>query len=206
MLFLSCGKTRRGRKKKTFLKQICCQSQSTGVTRCSEAGPVNACKTQSARPDCNYAGTNMLFKMSHYELMLHCQSPVCFCPTVLDSLQKVWLMFGRRGMTGGLSEQVDAAHRWEELYTDAPVKTERSPSLQIQVLFSESIYLFSESINHFCCLCTQPFRCSELSCEASWFLALQVVLSARDLTSVSRGCKFEPRGDVGWAYQVRWSI
>lgn len=111
MLFLSCGKTRRGRgKKKHFLKQICCQSQSTGVTRCSEAGPVNAYKTQSARPDCNYAGTNMLFKISHYELMLHCQSPVCFCPTVLDSLQKVWLIFGPRDITGGLTEQVNA-HR-----------------------------------------------------------------------------------------------
>lgn len=62
---------------------MCCQSQSTGVTGCSEAGPVNACRTLSVRPDCNYAGTNMLFKMSHYELMLHCQSPVCFCPSVL---------------------------------------------------------------------------------------------------------------------------
>lgn len=137
--FCPVGKQEEGGKK-TFLKQICCQSQSTGVTRCSEAGPVNACKTQSARPDCNYAGTNMLFKMSHYELMLHCQSPVCFCPTVLDSLQKVCLMFGRRGMTGGLSEQVDAAHRWEE----------RSPSLQIQVLFSELISGFCHNL--FCCL------------------------------------------------------
>lgn len=144
MLFLSCGKTRRGRRKKTFLKQICCQSQSTGVTRCSEAGPVNACKTQSARPDCNYAGTNMLFKMSHYELMLHCQSPVCFCPTVLDSLQKVRLILGR--MTGGLSEQGDAAHRWDEIYSDAPVITERSPSLQIQVLSSEWISGFSHNL------------------------------------------------------------
>lgn len=146
MLFLSCGKTRRGRNFFFFPKQICCQSQSTGVTRCSEAGPVNACKTQSARPDCNYAGTNMLFKMSHYELMLHCQSPVCFCLTALDSLQKVWLILGRRAMTGGLSEQVDAAHWWDEIYTDAPVNTERSPSLQIQVLFSELICGFYHSL------------------------------------------------------------
>lgn len=64
------------------------------MTRCSEAGPVNACKTQSVRPDCNYAGTNMLFKMSHYELMLHCQSPVCFCPSVLDSLQRYGWYWG----------------------------------------------------------------------------------------------------------------
>lgn len=143
--FCPVGKQEEGGKKKHFLKQICCQSQSTGVTRCSEAGPVNACKTQSARPDCNYAGTNMLFKMSHYELMLHCQSPVCFCPTVLDSLQKVGLIFGRRGLTGGLSEQVNAAHRWDEIYTDAPVKTERSPSLQIQV-FSELISSFYHNL------------------------------------------------------------
>lgn len=111
--FCPVGKQEEGGKKKhtTFLKQICCQSQSTGVTRCSEAGPVNACKTQSTRPDCNYAGTNMLFKMSHYELMLHCQSPVCFCPTVLDGFAKVWLIFRQCDATGGLIEQVNAAHR-----------------------------------------------------------------------------------------------
>lgn len=144
MLFLSCGKTRRGRggKKQHFLKQICCQSQSTGVTRCSEAGPVNACKTQSARPDCNYAGTNMLFKMSHYELMLHCQSPVCFCPTVLDSLQKVWLILGRRGMTGGLSEQVNASPVKSDLHRRASENREIS-------LITHSVFFSSELISGF---------------------------------------------------------
>lgn len=39
---------------------------------------LNACKIASVRLDCNYAGTNMLFKMSHYELMPHCKKPCLF--------------------------------------------------------------------------------------------------------------------------------
>lgn len=31
---------------------------------------LNACEMPGARHDCDYAGTNMLFKMSYYELML----------------------------------------------------------------------------------------------------------------------------------------
>lgn len=54
--------------------------------------------------------------------------------------------------------------------------------------------------------CLQPFWCSELRRAASWFLTLQVVQSDRDLTPASKGCKFEPRGDVGWASQVCRSI
>lgn len=157
MLFLSCGKTRRGREKKTFLKQICCQSQSTGVTRCSEAGPVNACTTQSARPDCNYAGTNMLFKMSHYELMLHCQSPVCFCPTVLDSLQKVRLILGRR--YDGVSRLMQLPGEMRS--TRRTSENRGFPSLQIQVLSSEWLSGFCHNL--FCCLVFARSRSDALS-------------------------------------------
>lgn len=53
-----------------FVLWVCCQIHSTGVIRCWKAGPLNAYEILGARHDCDYAGTNMLFKMSYYELML----------------------------------------------------------------------------------------------------------------------------------------